>query len=156
MIGPLESQPMVFVIDDDPSVCKALSNVFRSVGLGVDVLGSTTQLLERRIPDVASCLVLDVGLPNLSGLDFQVELAKANIDIPVVFMAGHGDIPTTVRAMKAGAVDFLIKPFRDQDMLDAVATQSNAIGSDATMRRLSRICRLVSRPWLPASGTSWL
>src|SRR3981081_4915574 len=135
MIGPLESQPMVFVIDDDPSVCKALSNVFRSVGLGVGVLGSTTQLLERRIPDVASCLVLDVGLPNLSGLDFQVELAKANIDIPVVFMAGHGDIPTTVRAMKAGAVDFLIKPFRDQDMLDAVATQSNAIGSDATMRR---------------------
>ena len=122
MIGPLESQPMVFVIDDDPSVCKALSNVFRSVGLGVDVLGSTTQLLERRIPDVASCLVLDVGLPNLSGLDFQVELAKANIDIPVVFMAGHSDIPTTVRAMKAGAVDFLIKPFRDQDMLDAVAT----------------------------------
>jgi len=136
MIGPLESQPMVFVIDDDPSVCKALSNVFRSVGLGVDVLGSTTQLLERRIPDVASCLVLDIRLPGLSGLDFQAELSKANVHIPIIFMTGHGDIPMTVKAMKGGAVDFLTKPFRDQDMLDAVVT---AIERDRSRREAEKI-----------------
>jgi FixJ family two-component response regulator len=92
------------------------------VDLRVELFGSTPELLSSKLPDVASCLVLDIRLPGLSGLDFQIELAKANIHIPIIFMTGHGDIPMTVRAMKAGAVDFLSKPFRDQDMLDAVAT----------------------------------
>lgn len=115
-------QPIVYVVDDDPSMRNALANLFRSVGLRVEVFGSAPELLQSQRPDVASCLVLDVRLPGLSGLDFQSELAKANIRIPIIFMTGHGDIPMTVRAMKAGAADFLTKPFRDQDMLDAVAT----------------------------------
>jgi FixJ family two-component response regulator len=96
-------------------------NLFRSVDLRTQVFGSADEFLRSKLPDVPSCLVLDIRLPGLSGLDFQIELAKANIHIPIIFMTGHGDIPMTVRAMKAGAVDFLSKPFRDQDMLDAVA-----------------------------------
>ena len=99
---------------------EALSNLFRSIGLKVEMFGSAADLLKSELPDVASCLVLDVRLPGLSGLDFQAELAKANIHIPIIFMTGHGDIPMSVKAMKAGAIDFLTKPFRDQDMLDAV------------------------------------
>lgn len=114
------SQPAVFVIDDEASQREALSSLFRSVGLQVELFASAPEFLASRRPDVASCLVLDVRLPGPSGLDFQAELAKANIHIPIVFMTGHGDIPMTVRAMKAGAVEFLPKPFRDQDMLDAV------------------------------------
>jgi FixJ family two-component response regulator len=117
-----ELQPIVFVIDDDPSLRKALASLFRSVGLQVEVFGSTPEFLQSKFADVPSCLVLDIRLPGPSGLDFQAELAKANIHIPIIFITGHGDIPMTVRAMKAGAVDFLSKPFRDQDMLDAVAT----------------------------------
>ena len=116
-----DSQSIVFVIDDDASLRKALSNLFRSVGLRAEIFGSAPEFLESRLPDVPSCLVLDIRLPGVSGLDFQTELAKANIHIPIIFMTGHGDIPMTVRAMKAGAVDFLTKPFRDQDILDAVA-----------------------------------
>src|SRR5882757_1439274 len=123
--GPMTEAPapqaIVFVVDDDASVRKSLVHLFRSVGLGVEVFGSAPQLLQSSLPDVASCLVLDIRLPGLSGLDFQTELAKANIHIPIIFMTGHGDIPMTVRAMKAGAVDFLTKPFRQQEMLDAVA-----------------------------------
>jgi FixJ family two-component response regulator len=115
-----EQQPMVFVIDDDASMRNALSRLFQSIGLQVKIFASANEFLKSPRPDVPSCLVLDVRLPGLSGLDFQSELAKANIDIPIVFMTGHGDIPMTVRAMKAGAVEFLPKPFRDQDMLDAV------------------------------------
>jgi FixJ family two-component response regulator len=115
-------QPIVFVIDDDESMRRALSNLFESVGLRVEVFGSALELLGSKLPDVASCLVLDIRLPGLSGLDFQTELAKASIHIPIIFMTGHGDIPMTVRAMKAGAIDFLTKPFRQQEMLDAVAT----------------------------------
>jgi FixJ family two-component response regulator len=114
-------QPTVFVIDDDESMRRALTNLFQSVGLRVEVFGSAPELLQSNLPDVASCLVLDIRLPGLSGLDFQAELAKANIHIPIIFMTGHGDIPMTVRAMKAGAIDFLTKPFRQQEMLDAVA-----------------------------------
>jgi FixJ family two-component response regulator len=114
-------EPIVFVVDDDEAMREALKNLFRSVGLRVETFGSAADLLRSKLPDVASCLVLDVRLPGLSGLDFQAELAKANICIPIIFMSGHGDIPMSVRAMKAGAVDFLTKPFRDQDMLDAVA-----------------------------------
>ena len=114
-------EAMVFVVDDDESMREALRSLFRSVSLKVETFGSAADLLRSKLPDVASCLVLDVRLPGLSGLDFQAELAKANIHIPIIFMTGHGDIPMSVQAMKAGAVDFLTKPFRDQDMLDAVA-----------------------------------
>jgi FixJ family two-component response regulator len=112
----------VFVIDDDASLREGLSRLFRSVGLQVETFVSAPEFLQHKLPDGPRCLVLDVRLPGLSGLDFQSELAKADIDIPIVFMTGHGDIPMTVRAMKAGAVEFLPKPFRDQDMLDAVQT----------------------------------
>src|ERR1700689_1702442 len=113
-------EPIVFVVEDDESVRRALTNLFQSVGLEVELFDSASEMLEKKLPDVASCLVLDVRLPGLSGLDFQTELARAKIHIPIIFMTGHGDIPMTVKAMKGGAVDFLAKPFRDQDMLDAV------------------------------------
>jgi FixJ family two-component response regulator len=129
-------EPIVFVVEDDALVCRALSNLFQSVGLRVEVFGSASEMLQSKLPDVARCLVLDVRLPGLSGLDFQTELAKANINIPIVFMTGHGDIPMTVRAMKGGAVDFLTKPFRDQDMLDAVV---RAIERDRERREADRI-----------------
>src|SRR6266481_3554378 len=125
-------QPIVFVVDDDESVREALRSLFRSVSLRVETFGSAGDFLRSELPEVASCLVLDVRLPGVSGLDFQGELAKANIHIPVIFMTGHGDIPMSVQAMKAGAVDFLTKPFRDQDMLDAVAA---AIERDRSRRK---------------------
>jgi FixJ family two-component response regulator len=128
-------QPVVFVIDDDASIREALKSLFNSIGLRVETFGSASQLLERPLPDAPSCLVLDVRLPGLSGLDFQGELAKANILIPIIFITGHGDIPMSVRAMKAGAVEFLTKPFRDQDLLDAVQT---AIERDRTRREGAR------------------
>ena len=133
--GP-SSAKIVFVVEDDASVCRALSNLFESVGLQVEVFGSASEMLQGKLPDVASCLVLDVRLPGLSGLDFQTELAKANIQIPIIFMTGHGDIPMSVRAMKGGAIDFLTKPFRDQDMLDAVV---KAIEHDRERREADRI-----------------
>jgi FixJ family two-component response regulator len=117
---PPQPQPSVFVVDDDASMREALSRLFRSVDLQVAVFGSTPEFLRHKLADVPSCLVLDVRLPGLSGLDFQIELTKAGLQIPIIFMTGHGDIPMSVKAMKAGAVDFLTKPFRDQDMLDAV------------------------------------
>jgi len=136
MTEAVETEAIVFVVDDDPSMRKALSNLFRSVGLRAEVFGSARELLESELPEVASCLVLDIRLPGPSGLDFQAELAKANIQIPIIFMTGHGDIPMTVKAMKAGAVDFLTKPFRDQDMLDAVAI---AIERDRARRKDEKI-----------------
>ncbi|WP_404294527.1 response regulator transcription factor (plasmid) [Microvirga sp. RSM25] len=114
-------EPVIFIVDDDESLRDALGSLFRSVGLKVEMFSSAAKLLRSTFPDVESCLVLDVRLPGLSGLDLQAELAKANIHIPIIFITGHGDIPMSVQAMKAGAVDFLPKPFRDQDMLDAVA-----------------------------------
>jgi FixJ family two-component response regulator len=110
----------VFVVDDDASVREALDGLFRSIGLQAKTFGSAAEFLQHKLPDAPSCLVLDVRLPGLSGLDFQAELAAAGLQIPIVFMTGHGDIPMTVKAMKAGAIEFLPKPFRDQDMLDAV------------------------------------
>jgi FixJ family two-component response regulator len=115
-------RPIVFVVDDDAPTRQALARLFYSVQLRVEVFASTQEFLQSRRPDVPSCLVLDVRLPGLSGLDFQTELTNADIRIPIVFITGHGDIPMSVRAMKAGAVDFLLKPFRDQDLLDAVAS----------------------------------
>jgi FixJ family two-component response regulator len=129
-------EPVVFVIDDDASMRGALTNLFQSVGLQAEAFGSATEMLQRKLPDVASCLVLDIRLPGLSGLDFQNELARAKIRIPIIFMTGHGDIPMTVRAMKSGAVDFLTKPFRDQDMRDAVVA---AIERDRKRREADSI-----------------
>jgi FixJ family two-component response regulator len=114
------TEPIVFVVDDDSSFREALGRLFRSVGLRVEAFGSASELLQSKRPNVPSCLILDVRLPGLSGLDFQAELAKANINIPIIFITGHGDIPMTVKAMKAGAVEFLTKPLREQDLLDAV------------------------------------
>ena len=116
----IESPPAVFVVDDDASIREALDGLFRSIGLQAKTFGSAAEFLQHKLPDAPSCLVLDVRLPGLSGLDFQAELAAAGLHIPIIFMTGHGDIPMTVKAMKAGAVEFLPKPFRDQDMLDAV------------------------------------
>jgi FixJ family two-component response regulator len=112
--------PIVFVVDDDAAIRETLSSLFRSVDLRVIVFGSAHEFMQGKFPDAVSCLVLDIRLPGVSGLDFQDALAKADIHVPIIFMTGHGDIPMTVKAMKAGAVDFLAKPFRDQDMLDAV------------------------------------
>jgi FixJ family two-component response regulator len=127
-----EEQPVVIVIDDDELVREAVCDLLRSIGLSTKPFASVPEFLESKLPDGPSCLVLDVRLPGLSGLDFQSELNKSNIQIPIVFMTGHGDIPMTVRAMKGGAVDFLSKPFRDQEMLDAVQT---AIENDRKRRQ---------------------
>jgi FixJ family two-component response regulator len=129
-------EPIVFVVEDDAAMRRALNNLFQSVGLEVELFGSASEMLQSKLPDVASCLVLDIRLPGLSGLDFQTELAKANIHIPIIFMTGHGDIPMTVRAMKGGAVDFLTKPFREQDMLDAVRA---AIERDRKRREADKV-----------------
>ena len=112
----------VLVVDDDASVREALSDLFQSVGLTVEVYASAQEFLKTERPEGPGCLVLDVRLPGKSGLDFQQELSAANINLPIVFLTGHGDIPMSVRAMKAGAVEFLTKPFREQDLLDAVQT----------------------------------
>ena len=111
---------LVFVVDDDASTRESLKNLIRSVGLQVEVFASARDFLRSQRPDVPACLVLDVRLPGLSGLDLQKQMAEAEGQIPIVFISGHGDIPMTVRAMKAGAVEFLTKPFRDQDLLDAI------------------------------------
>ena len=113
-------EQIVFVIDDDESVREALKSLIRSVGLSIETFASAHEFLQRPRPDVPACLILDVRMPGLSGLDLQRDLAEANIHIPIIFITGHGDIPMSVRAMKAGAVEFLTKPFRDQDLLDAI------------------------------------
>lgn len=113
-------RPTVFVVDDDVSMREALKNLFRSVGLEVQTYGEAQEFLSTVRSDAPGCLVLDVRLPGLSGLDLQRRLAESNIQIPIIFITGHGDIQMSVRAMKAGAVEFLTKPFRDQDLLDAV------------------------------------
>ena len=115
-----EASPIVFVVDDDPSVRRAIKRLVESVGVQVELFGSAHEFLRSERSNAPSCLVLDIRLPGLSGLDFQRELADANIHIPIIFITAHGDIPMTVRAMKAGAVEFLTKPFRDQDLLDAI------------------------------------
>ena len=114
------SESIVFVVDDDASVRNALKSLIRSVGLQVELFGSAQEFLQRKRPDVPACLILDIRLPGISGLDFQRKLAETNNPIPIIFITGHGDIPMSVRAMKGGAVEFLTKPFRDQDLLDAI------------------------------------
>ena len=114
------AERIVFVIDDDAAMRETLGSLFRSIGLRVELFGSAREFTGFKMPDIASCLVLDIRLPGVSGLEFQTELAANDIRIPIIFMTGHGDIPMSVKAMKAGAVDFLTKPFREQDILDAV------------------------------------
>lgn len=138
-----ELHDVVFIVDDDASVRDALERLIRSVGLRVELFGSAQEFLQRGRPAVPSCLVLDVRLPGKSGFDLQRELAEANIDIPIIFITGHGDIPMSVRAMKAGAVEFLAKPFRDQDLLDVIQV---ALERDrATRQREAEIATLRDR-----------
>ena len=124
-------EKQVFIIDDDANVRSSLSSLLRSVGLQAKTFSSAAEFLSSHKPDVPSCLVLDVRLPGVGGIEFQAELAKANIHIPIIFITGYGDIPMTVRAMKAGAIEFLTKPFRDQDLLDAVRV---GLGRDSARR----------------------
>src|SRR4029077_13451407 len=137
--GPLvmpDVPAVVFVIDDDPSMRGALEDLVGSVGLQVRPFASPQDFLQSKLPDAPSCLVLDVRLPGMSGLAFQKELARLGVALPVIFITGHGDIPMSVRAMKAGAVEFLTKPFHEQELLDAIHT---AIERDRVRRRGSRI-----------------
>jgi len=114
------TDPIVFVIDDDASFCRSTKRLIQSMGFQVKTFGAAAEFLSTGRTDVPSCMVLDVRLPGLSGLDLQQELGKAGVEIPIIFITGHGDIPMSVQAMKAGAVEFLTKPFREQDLLDAV------------------------------------
>jgi FixJ family two-component response regulator len=160
-MNPVEEHPVVYIVDDDPGVRDSLDSLLRSVGLRTRLFGSTHDLLNGLPADGPACLVLDVRMPGLSGLDVQQELVKLNVQIPIIFMTGHGDIPMSVRAMKAGAVEFLTKPFRDQDLLEAV---SQAIESDRSVRSeraavvelLGRFERLTPRErqvmWLVVAG----
>jgi FixJ family two-component response regulator len=128
-----EPIPIVFVVDDDPSVRRAIKRLVESMGLAVELFESANEFMSGSHPDVVSCLVADIRLPGISGLDFQRELAKAKNEIPTIFITAHGDIPMTVKAMKAGAVEFLTKPFRDQDLLDAIQV---ALERDCARRKL--------------------
>jgi FixJ family two-component response regulator len=137
------ASPVVFVVDDDPAVRQAIKPLVESVGLRVKLFGSAEEFRRTERPEAPSCLVLDVRLPGISGLDFQRELAETNVQIPIIFITAHGDVPMAVRAMKAGAVEFLIKPFRHQDLLDAI---QQALERDRTRRaRVLEIAELRER-----------
>jgi FixJ family two-component response regulator len=148
-----EAESLVFVVDDDASVRQALTSLLQSVALHVEAFGSAADFLKRwRTVDsiAAACLILDVRLPGVSGLDFQTELAKANTDLPIIFISGYGDIPMTVRAMKAGAVEFLTKPFREQNLLDAVQLalqrdRDRRVREGASLQTRTRFEALTSR-----------
>jgi len=127
-----EPESIVFVVDDDPSVRSAINRLIGSMGLQVELFESAQEFLASKLPNLPSCLILDIRLPGISGLNLQRRLAKADIQIPIIFITAHGDIPMTVRAMKAGAVEFLTKPFRDQDLLDAIDL---ALERDRTRRQ---------------------
>src|SRR5215470_6158771 len=161
-----EEIPFVCVVDDDSSMRDSLSNLIRSTGLNVQTFASAQEFLRTPRPDAPSCLVLDVQLPGLSGLELQQELAHIDVQIPIIFITGHGDIPMTVRAMKAGALEFLTKPFRDDDLLNAVAqamhrehqmaqcTHTPAAATADSRRSSARAPRCAvsskrSRPWRP-------
>jgi FixJ family two-component response regulator len=128
----VEAKAIVFVVDDDLSVREALGSLIRSAGLKVETFASAQEFLARPRAEMPSCLVLDIRLPGLSGLELQKRMAEVNIEIPIIFITGHGDVPTTVQAMKAGAVEFLTKPFRDEDLLEAI---QQAIKRDRAARR---------------------
>src|ERR1700686_110036 len=139
-----EAEPIVFVIDDDPSVRRAIRRLIGSVGLQVELFGSAKEFLHSRRPDAPSCLVLDIRLPGISGLDFQRELAVPNVHIPIIFTPPPGDIPMPVRAMKAGAVEFLTKPFHDQDLLDAINV---ALERDHAKRKQEAEIAILRQRW---------
>jgi FixJ family two-component response regulator len=139
-----EANPFVFVVDDNPSVRTALKRLFSSVGMQCETYPSAQEFLQRNRPDVPTCLVLDVRLPGLSGLDLQSHLAEANYRIPIIFITGHGEVPMSVRAMKAGAVEFLTKPFHDQELLDAVL---QALQRDRTARQTRAYLATLRRRW---------
>ncbi|MBF7015036.1 response regulator (plasmid) [Novosphingobium resinovorum] len=128
-------RPMVLVVDDDQDIRDSLTDMFDSVGMGTTAFGTTAEMLGAPLPDGPSCLVLDLRLPGSSGLDLQAQLASQGVDIPIIFITGHADVPTSVRAMKAGALDFLSKPFREQELLDAV---SDALRRDGDRRDAQR------------------
>jgi FixJ family two-component response regulator len=136
----VEEQRVVYVIDDDASMRDSLKSLFGSVGLHVEAFGAAPEFFGQKLPDAAICLVVDVRLPGLSGLDFQAELSKANVDVPIIFITGHGDIAMSVKAMKAGAVEFFPKPFRDQDLLDAVKL---ALEKDEARRNIRKTTAVV-------------
>src|SRR5215470_17127446 len=135
-----DDDPVVIVVDDDPDVREGLRALFQSVNLKSKAYGSAPELFRSKLPDQVSCLILDVRLPGLSGLDFQTELAKVQINIPIIFITGHGDIPMSVKAMKAGAVEFLTKPIREQDLLDAVQI---ALDRDRSRREHERTLQVL-------------
>jgi FixJ family two-component response regulator len=143
-----EMSPIVYVVDDEPSVCLALKRLLRSVDLEARIFTSAQEFLYSARPDAPGCLILDVRLPGLSGLDLQAELAAEKIDLPVVFITGHGDIPMSVRAMKAGAIEFLTKPFREQDLLEAIQRgieqNRNVRRQSAEMRALQQLYVLLT------------
>jgi FixJ family two-component response regulator len=146
MIKELPSdQPTVLIVDDDEVLRSSLGSLLRSVGMQIRLFGSASEFLAKPIPDTPCCLVLDVRLPGIGGLEFQAELEKAGIRIPIIFITGHGDIPMTVKAMKAGAVEFLAKPFRDQDLLDAVRA---AIQKDFRDRAASKWLKKIKSDFL--------
>ena len=136
-------QNRVFVVEDDPSMRSALKNLLRSVGLDAELFSSAAEFLAHERPAVPSCLILDVRLPGVSGLDLQVELNKLGIPIPIIFITAHGDIPMSVRAMKAGAVEFLTKPFRDQDLLDAI--QASLSRDSIRLQKEKEVAQLQSK-----------
>ena len=138
----IEQSPTVVVVDDDPSIRTALNDLFQSVGLQVRVFELAREFLANQRPDGPCCLVLDVRLPGKSGLDFQRELNDENVHLPIIFLTGHGDIPMSVRAMKAGAVEFLTKPFREQDLLDAVQV---ALDRDRATREDAKLLAALQR-----------
>ncbi|WP_377297676.1 response regulator transcription factor [Rhizobium sp. SGZ-381] len=138
MTAVATEEAVVFIVEDDEELRLSLDSLFRSVGLKSSMFANAREYMDARKPDVPACLVVDVRLPGLSGLDFHDQLMKAGSAVPVIFMTGHGDIPMSVRAMKAGAVDFLPKPFRDQDMLDAVASALE-IGRNRRQGELERL-----------------
>jgi FixJ family two-component response regulator len=138
----LERPPVVFVIDDEPSVCISLKRLLLSIGLEARTYTSAEEFLGSKLPDAPGCLVLDVRLPGLSGLELQQELAAAKIDLPVIFVTGHGDIAMSVRAIKAGAVEFLTKPYREQELLEAV---QRGINQSRIMRQYDTVMRVLQK-----------
>jgi FixJ family two-component response regulator len=147
---PATPQKIVFVIDDDASLRDSLSSLLRSIGLHVELFDSAAQFLKSKPPDVPSCLDLDVRLPGLSGLDFQAELIKSGVHVPIIFITGHGDIPMSVRAMKAGAIEFLTKPLREQDLLDAVQA---GLDRDQARRESDKTVTEIRSKYDPADRT---
>jgi FixJ family two-component response regulator len=138
----IDTPPLIYVVDDEASVCISLKRLLRSIGLEARTFTSAHEFLHSERPDAPGCLVLDVRLPGLSGLDLQQELAAAKIDLPVIFITGHGDIPMSVRAMKAGAVEFLTKPFREQELLEAI---ERAIKQSRMVRQHEAVMRILQK-----------